>query len=107
MAVVVLLKREYVLTLELGIPSHVGWKAGKVQLVRAVEPLVQEPGLGQGGPVGLDPLVVSDARGQVVQHIQELEPGSADEHDAPILLRREDIFVPGHLHLHLIKSVNA
>ena len=96
MAVVVLLKREYVLTLELGIPSHVGGKAGKGQLVRAVEPLVREPGLGQGGPVGLDPLVVSDARGQVVQHIQELEPGSADEHDAAVLLRREDIFVPGH-----------
>ena len=96
MAVVVLLKREYVRTLELRIPSHVGGKAGKVQLVRAVEPLVREPGLGQGGPVGLDPLVVSDARGQVVQHIQELELGSVDEHDAAVLLRREDIFVPSH-----------
>ena len=96
MAVVVLLKREYVRTLELRIPSHVGGKAGKVQLGRAVEPLVREPGLGQGGPVGLDPLVVSDARGQVVQHIQELELGSADEHDAAVLLRREDIFVLSH-----------
>ena len=85
MAVVVLLEREYVLTLELGIPSHVGGKAGKGQLVWAVEPLVREPGLGQGGPVGLDPLVVSDARGQVVQHIQELELGGADEHDAAVL----------------------
>ena len=96
MAVVVLLKREYVRTLELGIPSHVGGKAGKGQLVWAVEPLVREPGLGQGGHVGLDPLVVSDARGQVVQHIQELELGSANEHDAAVLLRREDIFVPSH-----------
>ena len=45
-AVVVLLQREAVLTLELGIPSHVRGKAGEVQLVRAVEPLVREPGLG-------------------------------------------------------------
>ena len=96
MAVVVLLKRKYVLTLELGIPSHVGGKALKVQLVRAVEPLVREPGLGQGSSVGLDPLLVSDAWGQVVQHIQELELGSADEHDAAVLLRREDIFVLSH-----------
>ena len=63
MAVVVLLQREHVLALELGIPGHVGRKAGKVQLGRAVEPLVREPGLGQGGAVGLDPLVVRDARG--------------------------------------------
>ena len=95
-AVVVLLQREHVLTLELGIPGQVGRKAGKVQLVRAVEPLIREPGLGQGGAVGLDPLVVCDARGQVVQHVQELEPGSVYEHDATVLLRREDLFVLGH-----------
>ena len=35
-------------------------------------------------------------RGQVVHHIQELELGSVDEHDATILLRRVDIFVLGH-----------
>ena len=44
--VVVLLQREAVLTLELGIPGHVGQQAREVQLVRAVEPLVREPGLG-------------------------------------------------------------
>ena len=60
---VVLLQREHVLTLELGIPGQVRRKAGKGQLGRAVEPLVREPGLGQGGAVGLDPLVVCDARG--------------------------------------------
>ena len=59
---VVLLQREHVLALELEIPGQVGRKAGKVQLFRAVEPLVREPGLGQGGAVGLDPLVVRDAR---------------------------------------------
>ena len=62
-AVVVLLQRENVLTLEPGIPGHVRRKAGEVQLVWTVEPLVREPGLGQGGSVGLDPLVVRDARG--------------------------------------------
>ena len=95
-AVVVLRQREDVLALELGIPSQVGRKAGEVQLVRAVEPLVREPGLDKGGAVGLDPLVVRDARGQVVQHLQELEPGGVYEHDATVLLRREDILVPGH-----------
>ena len=93
---IVLLQREHVLALELGIPGQVGWKAGKVQLVRTVKPLVREPGLGQGGTVGLDPLVVRDARGQVVQHVQELEPGGVYEHDAPVLLRREGILVLGH-----------
>ena len=73
--VVVLLQREAVLTLELGIPSHVGRQAREVQLVRAVEPLVREPGLGQGGTVSLDPLVIRDARGQVVNHVQELKLG--------------------------------
>ena len=96
MAVVVLLQREYVLALELGIPSHVGRKPGKGQLVWAVKPLVREPGLGQGGSVSLDPLLVSDARDQVVQHVQELELGGVNEHDATVLLRREDILVLGH-----------
>ena len=96
MAVVVLFKREYVRALELGIPSQVRRKPGKVQLVWAVEPLVREPGLGKGGPVSLDPLVVSDARGQVVQHIQKLELGSVDEHDATVLLRRVNSAVLGH-----------
>ena len=95
-AVGVLLQREDVLALELGIPSQVGWKAGKVQLGWAVEPLVREPGLGQGGAVGLDPLVVRDARGQVVQHVQELEPEGVYEHDATVLLRREGILFLGH-----------
>ena len=95
-AVVVLLQREAVLTLELGIPSHVRRKAGEVQLVRAVEPLVREPGLGQGGTVSLDPLIIRDARGQVVHHVQELELRGVDEHDAPVLLRCEDILAPGH-----------
>ena len=95
-AVVVLRQRENVLTLELGIPGQVGWKTGEVQLVRAVEPLVREPGLGQGGAAGLDPLVVRDARGQVVQHVQELEPGGVYEHDATVLLRSEGILVLGH-----------
>ena len=62
-AVVVLLERENVLALELGIPSQVGWQARKVQLGRTVEPLVREPGLGERGAVDLDPLVVSDAGG--------------------------------------------
>ena len=61
--VIVLLQREHVLALEPGTPSHVRWKAGEVQLVWTVEPLVREPGLGQGGSVGLDPLVVRDVRG--------------------------------------------
>ena len=42
------------------------------------------------GPVSLDPLVVSDAGGQVVHYIQELELGSVNEHDAPVLLRSVD-----------------
>ena len=63
LAVVVLLGREYVGTLELGVPSKVWGKPGVIQLVWAVEPLVWEPGLGKRGPVSLDPLVVSDARG--------------------------------------------
>ena len=96
MAVVVLLQREDVLTLELGIPSHVGWKAGEVQLVWTVEPLVREPGLGQGGTVGFDPLVVRDARGQIVHHVQELELGGVYEHDATVLFRCKDLFVLGH-----------
>ena len=62
-AVVVLLQREHVLTLKPGITGHVRRKAGEVQLVWTVEPLVREPGLGQGRSVGLDPLVVRDARG--------------------------------------------
>ena len=84
-AVVVLLQSEHILTLELGIPSHVRRQAGEVQLVRAVEPLVREPGLGKGSTVGLDPLLVRDAR----QHVQELELGSVDEHDTAVLLRRK------------------
>ena len=95
-AVVVHLQREDVLALELGIPGKVGRKAGEVQLVRAVEPLVRQPGLGEGGAVSLDPLVVRDSRGQVVQHVQELEQGGVYEHDATVLLRRENILVPGH-----------
>ena len=95
-AVIVLLQREYVLALELGIPGHVRRKTGKVQLGWAVEPLVREPGLGQGGTIGLHPLVVRDSRVQVVQHVQELEPGGVYEHDATVLLRREDILVLGH-----------
>ena len=96
MAVVVLLQREHVLPLELGIPGHVRRKAGEVQLGRAVEPLVRQPGLGRCGAVGLDPLVVRDARGQVVQHVQELESGSVYEHDAPVLLSSESILALGH-----------
>ena len=96
MAVVVLLEREDVRVLELGIPSHVGWKTGEVQLVWAVEPLVREPRLGNLGAVGLDPLLVCDARGQVVHHIQELELGRVDEHDAPLLHRREAPALFGH-----------
>ena len=93
---IVLLQREHVLALELGIPGQVGRKPRKVQLVRAVKLLVREPGLGQGGTVGLDPLVVRNARGQVVQHVQELEPGGVYEHDTTVLLRREGILVLGH-----------
>ena len=48
------------------------------------------------GPISLDPLVVSDARGQVVHYIQELELGSVNEHDATVLLRGEDAFVLCH-----------
>ena len=88
-AVVVLLQSEHILTLELGIPSHVRRQAGEVQLVRAVEPLVREPGLGKGSTVGLDPLLIRDARAQVVQHVQELELGSVDEHDTTVLLSRK------------------
>ena len=93
---VVLLKREYIRALELGIPGQVGGKTGKVQLGWAVKPLVWEPGLGKGGAVCLDPLVVSDARGQIVQHIQELELGGGDEHDATVLLRCVDVVVLDH-----------
>ena len=89
MAVVVLLQSEHILTLELGIPSHVRRQAGEVQLVRAVEPLVREPGLGKGSTVRLNPLLVRDARAQVVQHVQELELGSVDEHDTAVLLSRK------------------
>ena len=96
MAVVVLLEREGVRVLDLGIPGQVGRKPWEVQLVWAVEPLVREPGLGKRGAVCLDPLVVSDAGGQVVHNIQELELGRVDEHDAAVLLRREDIGVSGH-----------
>ena len=46
----------------------------------------------QRGTVSLDPLVVSDARGQVVHYIQELELGSVNEHNATVLLRSEDAF---------------
>ena len=45
-AVVVLLERKDVLVLELRIPGQIRWQARKVQLGRAVEPLVGEPGLG-------------------------------------------------------------
>ena len=62
-AVIILLQRENVLTLELGIPGHVRRKIREVQLVWTVEPLVREPGLGQGGTVGFGPLVIRDARG--------------------------------------------
>ena len=96
MAGIVLLEREYVRVLELGIPSQVGGKPGKVQLVWAVKPLVREPRLGKRGAVCLDPLVVCDARGQVVQNIQELELGRVDEHDSTVLLRREDFAVLSH-----------
>ena len=75
LTVLVLLGREYVSPFQLGVPSKVWWKPGVIQLVWAVEPLVQEPGLGKRGTVSLDPLVVSDARGQVVHYIQELELG--------------------------------
>ena len=71
-------------------------EAWVIQLVWAVEPLVREPGLGKRGPVSLDPLVVSDARGQVVHYIQELEFGSVNKHDATVLLRSEDAFVLCH-----------
>ena len=74
----------------MGVPGKVWWKPGVIQLVRAVEPLVREPGLGKRGPISLDPLVVSNARGQVVHYIQELELGSVNEHDATVLLRRKD-----------------
>ena len=93
---VVLLGREYVSSFELGVPSKVWWKPGVIQLVWAVEPLVREPGLGKRGPISLDPLVVSDARGQVVHYIQELELWSVNEHDATVLLRSEDAFVLCH-----------
>ena len=96
MAVVVFLESKDVLVLELGIPSQVGWQAREVQLGRTIEPLVREPGLGERGAVGLDPLVVSDAGGQVVYNIQELELGRVDEHDAAVLLRRKHIFVSSH-----------
>ena len=96
LAVGVLLGREHVRTLELGIPSKVGRKPGVIQLVWAVEPLVREPGLGKRGPVSRDPLVVSDAGGQVVRYIQELELGSVNEHDATVLLRSEDPAVMCH-----------
>ena len=88
-AVVVLLQSEHILTLELGIPSHVRRQAWEVQLVRTVEPLVREPRLGKSGAIGLNPLLVRDARTQVVQHIQELKLGSVDEHDTTVLLRRK------------------
>ena len=94
--IVVLLQRETVLTLELGIPSHVGRQAREVQLVRTVEPLVREPGLGQGGTISLDPLVIRDSRGQVVNHVQELELGGGYEHDSAVLLRCENSRVLRH-----------
>ena len=80
----------------MGVPSKVGGKPGVIQVVWAVEPLVREPGLGKGGPVSLDPLVVSDAWSQVVHYIQELELGSVNEHDATVLLRTVDAFVLCH-----------
>ena len=92
----VLLGREHVCTLKLGEPGKVGRKPGVIQLVWAVEPLVRKPRLGKGGPVSLDPLVVSDARGQVVHYIQKLELGSVNEHDTTVLLRSVDAFVLGH-----------
>ena len=92
----VLLGRKHVRTLKLGVPGKVWGKPGVIQLVWAVEPLVGEPGLGKRGPVSLDPLVVSDAGGQVVHYIQELELGSVNEHDATVLLRSEDAFALGH-----------
>ena len=92
----VLLGREYVGALELGVPSKVGRKPGVIQLVWAVELLLGEPGLGKRGPISLDPLVVSDTRGQVVHNIQELELGSVNEHDATVLLRSVDAFALGH-----------
>ena len=95
-AVVVLLEGENVLVLERGIPCQIRGQAWEVQLGWAVEPLVGKPGLGERGAVGLDPLVVSDAWGQIVHNIQELELGSVDEHDAAVLLRREHIFVSRH-----------
>ena len=82
--------------LELGVPSKIWGKPGVIQLVWAVEPLVRKPGLGKRGPVSLDPLVVSDARGKVIHYIQELELGSVNEHDATVLLRSEDAFVLCH-----------
>ena len=96
LAVIVLLGREHVRTLELGVPGKVWGKPGVIQLVWAVEPLVREPGLVKRGPVSLDPLSVSDARGQVVHYIQELELGSVNEHNATVLLRSEDAFVLCH-----------
>ena len=92
----VLLGREYVGALELGVPSKVGRKPGVIQLVWAVEPLVGEPGLGKRGTVSLDPLVVSDAWSQVIHYIQELELGGVNEHDAPVLLRSVNAFALGH-----------
>ena len=83
---IVLLGGEYVGVFELGVPSKVGGETWVVQLVWAVEPLVGEPGLGLCGS-SLDPLVVSDAWGQIVQ---ELELRRVDEHDPPVLLSRED-----------------
>ena len=94
--VVVLLQRETVLTLELGIPSHVGRQAREVQIVRTVEPLVREPGLGQGGTISLDPLVIRDSRGQVVNYVQEFELGGGYEHDSAVLLRCENSRVLRH-----------
>ena len=96
MAVVVFLERKGEPALELGVPGQVWWKPWEVQLVRAVEPLVREPGFGKRGAVCLDPLVVSDAGGQVVHNIQEVELERVDEHDATVLLRGEDIVVSDH-----------
>ena len=95
-AVVVFLERKGVLTLELGIPGQVGGQTWEVQLGRAVEPFVREKGLGERGAVGFDPLVVSDAGGQVVHNIQELELGRVDENDAAVLLRRKYTRVSRH-----------
>ena len=74
----------------MGVPSKVGGETRVVQLVWAVEPLVGEPGLGLCGSISLDPPVVSDAWGQIVHDVQELELRRADEHDPPVLLRCED-----------------